>query len=77
MDGAGAMKLKIKLAVLAVEERDIISDDNRRLYGEGFLAGFDGALEVILSEFSECKENDTYIEAPYSYFKNLGNEEVR
>jgi hypothetical protein len=40
------MKLKEKLAKEAVERRDIISNENREFYGEGFLEGFKKAREL-------------------------------
>lgn len=52
------MKLMLKLAVEAVEERDLISDESRRLYGEGFMAGFCKAREMA-AEIANRKESDS------------------
>lgn len=38
------MKRIMDLAIEAVEERDLIDDQNRRLYGEGFVLGYCEAL---------------------------------
>jgi hypothetical protein len=45
-------ELKLALALEAVSERDLITDEHRNLYGEGFLAGFDKAMDL-----EESKQN--------------------
>ena len=42
------MKEYENLAVEAVKCRDLISNENRNLYGEGYIAGFLKAREMIL-----------------------------
>ena len=58
------MKLKLKLAMDAVEEKDLFANENRNLYGAGYLAGFEKAREMA---FAICLYDDV---------KNLGEEEV-
>jgi hypothetical protein len=48
--------LKLKLAVEAVDERDLISHEHRNYYGEGFLAGFDKAMELAEQRYGELKD---------------------
>jgi hypothetical protein len=74
----GEVKLKDKLAIeasrleVSCDESVRVNDLAKRMY----LTGFEKAKRIILEDYPECEKHDNWIEAPYSYFKNLGEEEV-
>jgi hypothetical protein len=51
-DEALTLELKLRLALEAVTERRLFKSDERNIYGEGFLAGFDKAMELAFSSWS-------------------------
>lgn len=65
------MKLKEKLALEAIELRDLIKDESRNLFGEGFIAGFERARELALML------HDHYtVDVASKYINELGEEEL-
>lgn len=65
------MKLREKLAREAVEKRDLISNEKRNLFGEGFLEGFQSAWMMAVSI---CYLNSG--KAARELIWELGNEDV-
>jgi len=54
------MMTRLQLAKAAVERRDLISNDARRYYGQGYLEGFKEALELASEHVRHSWKNQKY-----------------
>jgi len=54
------MMTRLQLAKAAVERRDLISNDARRYYGQGYLGGFKEALELASEHIKNSWKNPKY-----------------